>query len=126
MKDSYLDPSTDAIQQLMALPDNQPLHMLNYLKYNDMVGDSGKTGKALYKEYMEKAMPFFAKVKAKIVFKAKPSIMIIGPVEEDLWDEVLVVSYGSKKDFLAMVSMEGYPSHIRKKALKDSKLIFCK
>jgi len=122
----YLDPSPEAIQQLAGLPNDQPLHMLNYLKYNQVLDDSGKTGRTLYKKYMQEAMPFFAKVNAKIVFKGIPSIQVIGPKDEELWDEILIVSYASKMDFLTMVTMEGYPSHLRNKALKDSRLIFCK
>ncbi|NER16438.1 hypothetical protein [Spongiivirga citrea] len=125
-KEHYLDPSPEAIQQLAALPNDQPLHMLNYLKYNEVMDDSGKTGRVLYKEYMQEALPFFEKVNAKIVFKGIPSIQVIGPNNDELWDEILIVSYASKKDFLAMVTMEGYPAHLRSKALKDSRLIFCK
>ncbi len=124
-KQVYLDINPEAIEMLATLPDDQPLYMLNYLKYNDVV-EKDITGRDMYKIYMNAAMPFFAKVNAEIVFKTRPNAMVIGDVKEELWDELLLVRYASKKDFLGMLSMEGYPSHLRKKALKDSRLIFCK
>lgn len=124
--DLHTDINMEALQQLAAFPDDQPLHMINYLQYKELDEASGRTGKEVYKEYMEKAVPFFQRIKATISFKAKPVLTIIGPIDEKLWDEILIVTYHTKQDFLKLIQMKGYPGHIRKQALKDSRIIFCK
>ncbi len=123
--DLYTDINPSALKALSDFPEDRPLHMLNYLKYAPLDATTGKTGKELYREYLEKAVPFFENIDARITFKAKPSLMIIGPQDEILWDEVLIVTYGSKADFFKLIQMKGYPGHIRKKALSDSRIIFC-
>jgi hypothetical protein len=75
---------------------------------------------------MAAAMPFFAHIEADIIFKGKPQAMILGPAEEQIWDEVLIVKYANKNEFIKLTQMKDYPFHIRASALSDSRLIFCK
>ena len=126
MNKIYTDVNLDIIKRLVSYPEHMPLHMINYLKYKDIDEVSGKTGKEVYAEYIERAVPFFKRINAKITFKGEPSMMVIGPEEEELWDEILIVTYATKRDFLTLIEMEGYPGHIRKQALVDSRLLFCK
>ncbi len=125
-KQVYLDLNMDALKHLASFEDHTPLHMINYLRYKEADEVTGKSGRAIYKEYMEKAIPFFQKINANISFKGQPMSMMIGPEDEELWDEVLIVTYATKHDFLNLIQMEGYPGHIRKQALSDSRIIFCK
>ncbi|MEL6917996.1 MAG: hypothetical protein AAFO99_09720 [Bacteroidota bacterium] len=122
----HTDINMESLNQLATFSDDTPLHMVNYLKYKQIDEESGRTGKEIYKEYMEKAIPFFQQINADITFKAKPALMIIGPTDESLWDEILIVTYASKNDFFKLVQMEGYPGDIRKQALSDSRIICCK
>ncbi|WP_394750432.1 hypothetical protein [Spongiimicrobium salis] len=126
MNKIYTDVNLNILQKLLAYPEHKPVHMINYLKYKEVDESSGKTGREVYREYMEKATPFFQRINAKITFKGAPSLMVIGPEDEDLWDEILIVTYATKRDFLSLIEMEGYPGHLRKRALKDSRLVFCK
>ncbi|NHF58097.1 hypothetical protein FK220_002005 [Flavobacteriaceae bacterium TP-CH-4] len=123
--DLYTDINPEALRALADFPDDRPLYMLNYMKYAPIDQETGKTGKEVYREYLAKATPFFENINARISFKAKPSLMIIGPEDEELWDEVLIVTYDTKAEFFKLIQMEGYPGHIRKKALQDSRIIFC-
>ena len=116
----------EALQTLKAFADDQPIFMLNCLKYKDIVEETGKTGAETYQDYMAAAMPFFANVDFEIIFKGQPQAMILGPLEEGMWDEVLIVKYASKNEFFKLTKMKDYPSHIRASALLDSRLIFCK
>ena len=61
---------------------------------------------------------------AKVVFSGNAKFNLIGPSNLE-WDKVLIVEYASKKDFLNMITTEGYPAKMRKIALEDSRLIFC-
>lgn len=123
---AHLSPNPEQIQAFATLPDNEPVIMLNLVKYKDHVEETGLTGEQSYQIYMEKASPFFLKANAEILFFGRPLSMLIGPLDEELWDDVLIVKYSKPMDFLGMVQAEGYPAELRAQALSDSRLIHCK
>lgn len=125
MQEKYLSVESEQFKAFKALEIEGALLMYNLLKYKDQVGESGSTGKQVYREYLKATTPFFEKANAQIVFKGKPVFTLIGPAEKDYWDEILIVKYETKEDFLGMITAKGYPSAIREKALLDSRLIFC-
>jgi uncharacterized protein (DUF1330 family) len=100
--------------------------MLNLLKFKEEVPETGLSGAKSYNEYMKATTPFFAKAGAEVLYMGKPKTMLIGPEDENLWDKILLVKYNTISGFLGMVQAEGYPSHLRKQALEDSRLIHCK
>lgn len=116
----------EGLEILKTFSADEPVFMLNYLKYKDIVSETEKTGEETYKEYMQAAMPFFADVDSEIVFKGKPQATILGPSDKNMWDEVLIVKYANKNEFFKLTQMKDYPFHIRALALSDSRLIFCK
>ena len=116
----------EGLEILKGFSAKEPVFMLNYLNYKDIVSVTGKTGVETYKEYMVAAMPFFAHIEADIIFKGKPQAMILGPSDETMWDEVLIVKYANKNEFFKLTQMKDYPSQLRASALSDSRLIFCK
>jgi hypothetical protein len=99
---------------------------MNYLNYKTIVSSTQKTGKVTYNDYMKAAFPFFQKIDVDIVFKGKPMATIIGSSKEKLWNEVLIVKYANKNEFLKLMSFKEYPRALRASALSDSRLIFCK
>lgn len=105
---------------------DEPVVMLNLLKYRAQVEETGETGKQEYSNYLNAAAPFLEKADAKVLFFGSPKHMLIGPIEEELWDAVIVVRYNSFVHFVGMAQAEGYPSHLRERALADSRLIHCK
>lgn len=111
---------------LSTLDENKPVFMMNYLNYEVKVTSTGKTGEETYKDYMKAAFPFFQKIDADIIFKGKPQAIIIGPSDEKLWDEVLIVKYANKNEFFKLLQFKDYPRELRASALSDSRLIFCK
>lgn len=119
MVKKYLDPQREQLFEMESIPDG-PILMLNLLKYKKDV--EGKSGKEVYGEYMNAAMPFFMDSKADLVFKGKELMTLIGPIEK-YWDEILIVRYPSKSAFKKMATTEGYPSALRNKALEDSRLV---
>ncbi|MDT7830942.1 hypothetical protein RQM59_01040 [Flavobacteriaceae bacterium S356] len=114
------------LEKLKSFPKDQPVFMLNYLNYKELVETTGKTGQETYSDYMKAAMPFFEHIDAEIVFKGKPMGTILGLPEEKLWDEVLIVKYASKYEFFKLLQLKEYPRELRASALADSRLIFCK
>jgi hypothetical protein len=114
------------IKQLQDFPDGQAVFMLNYLNYKKIVTETGKTGRETYADYLKAAVPFFKNLAAEIIFKGSPLATIIGPSDESLWDEVLIVRYANKNEFMKLMAMKDYPRDLRSIALSDSRLIFCK
>lgn len=118
--------NSEGLKTLKGFSADEPVFMLNYLQYKDIVSETGKTGAETYKEYMSAAMPFFAHIDSEIIFKGKPQAMILGPSDEKMWDEVLIVKYANKNEFFKLTQMKDYPFQLRASALSDSRLIFCK
>ena len=110
----YIDINPEALKELATFPADRPLYMVNLLKYRERDEASGKSGREMYREYIEKATPFFEHINARISFKATPELMIIGPSGEQLWDELLIVTYDTKDDFFKLIQMEGYPPPYQK------------
>ena len=116
----------NSLKKLQDFPDGQAVFMLNYLNYNEIVTETGKTGKETYADYLKAAVPFFKNLDGEIIFKGSPLATIIGPSDEFLWDEVLIVRYANKNEFMKLMAMKDYPRELRSSALSDSRLIFCK
>lgn len=116
----------EILEKLKSFPEDLPVFMVNYLNYKQVVEETGKTGRETYADYLKVAMPFFEHIDAEIVFKGKPMGTILGPSDEKLWDEVMIVKYASKDEFFKLLQLKEYPRELRASALADSRLIFCK
>lgn len=124
--ESYINVNADEFQKFKNEVGDGPLVMLNLLRYKERVDETDETGKEAYSTYLNAAAPFLEKVNARVLFFGAPKHMLIGPTAEELWDSVIVVQYNSFSDFVGMATAEGYPSHLRARALRDSRLIHCK
>jgi hypothetical protein len=116
----------NSFKKLQDFSESKPVFMLNYLNYKETVDETGKTGKEAYADYLQAAVPFFETINAEIIFKGSPLATILGPSDEPLWDEVLIVRYANKNEFMKLMAMKDYPRDLRALALSDSRLIFCK
>lgn len=124
--ETYIQVNPDEFQKFKNTTNGEPVIMLNLLRYKDRVEENGETGKESYSKYLNAASPFLQKVNAEVLFFGTPKHMLIGPADEELWDAIIVVKYNSFSDFMGMAKAEGYPSHLRERALLDSRLIHCK
>lgn len=120
-----INPKGEQIKALANFSSNEPIVMINLLKFKEKVEDSNLTGEQAYREYAKKASPFINKVGGKVIWQGKPQVNIIAPQEEVKWDEVILVEYQSKENFLQMISFPDYPHEARTKSLEDSRLIAC-
>ena len=124
-KQSYVEINEAQFKIFVELPMDTPVVMINFMKFKDNVQETGLSGAESYTQYMQAATPFFAKANAEVIYMGAPQTMLIGPEDQNLWDKVLLVKYKTIADFLSMVQAEGYPAHLRKQALEDSRLIHC-
>jgi uncharacterized protein (DUF1330 family) len=113
----HINPTRNQIEALSNIPENEPVVMLNLLKFPDL-GDK-------YKEYMKAAYPFFINSGAKILYQGNVIHTFIGDENAAEWDKMLLVKYACKTHFINMTSAEGYPNKLRAAALADSRLFVC-
>lgn len=114
---SHINPTRKQFETLDGIPENQPVVMLNLLKFSDS-GD-------LYKEYMKAAYPFFVSSGAEILYQGNIIHTFIGDENATEWDKMLLVKYACKTDFIKMTTAAGYPNALRSTALSDSRLFVC-
>ncbi len=105
---SFIIVNKEQLNALREVPENREVVMLNLLKYKDKVEETGLTGEASYKQYMKAATPFFENIDAEIIFFGRPLLMLIGPEDETLWDDMLLVKYRNKDEFFKMTRAEGF------------------
>jgi uncharacterized protein (DUF1330 family) len=114
----HINPTRNQFEALLTkIPDNEPVVMLNLLKFSD----SGE----LYKSYMRAAYPFFVKSGAEILYQGSIIHTFIGDENASEWDRMLLVKYASKISFNNMTTADEYPNDLRAAALADSRLFVC-
>ena len=111
----FIMPAQDQFKQLMSLPDDGPVIMVNLLKLKP------DGGAEKYRKYMHASAPFAKGVGGRVVFQGACRMAVIG---DDDWDEILVVEYPSIAAFIDMQRDKGYQAVVplRTEALADSRL----
>ena len=132
MSDSSTHPTPESLARFAALPDDQVIHMINFLKYRDLAeypeghehAGKGWSGRRAYAEYAETLGPIFDRIGARMVWRAAYQTAVIGLEGED-WDDVLIAEYPDSKVFMAMVADPEYQAVAvnRTAALADTRLI---
>lgn len=123
----YIDPERDQFEAFKDLPRDQPILMLNFLRFRDKAAyPDGReaTGAEAYAAYGRESGPIFRRVGGEIVWRAKPELMVIGPSDKH-WDLVFVARYPTAGAFLEMVTDPDYQQAVkhRQAAVADSRLI---
>ena len=91
---------------------DQPIYMVNLLKFKDKAEYPDKretdlTGEEAYAIYGQDVRNHLEKVGAKPIFSGKVSRLMLGEVE-DLWDVVAIAMYPNRKAMLDMLSDPEY------------------
>ncbi|HPC85416.1 MAG TPA: DUF1330 domain-containing protein [Smithellaceae bacterium] len=96
---SGIESNTDQFRALADNPNQEPFVMLNLLKFKK------EGGRESYFRYIRESGPFVEAVGAKVLYFGKPKELLQG--RED-WDLLMLVSYPSRKAFLAMANNPDY------------------
>ncbi len=107
-----LEPNEEQITGFLAPGDDQPIYMLNLLKYKDKAEyadgrDTELSGRDAYQIYGVGVIDRLAVVKGGIIFSGTVSRLMLGEVEE-LWDDVAIAMYPSRAAMLEMISSPEY------------------
>lgn len=129
---SYIDPSRANFDAFKALPRDEPINMLNLLRYRDLAeypqghehAGKGWTGRRAYEEYGKTSGPIFRRVGGSIVWRGAFQTMVTGP-EGERWDDGFVAQYPNSGAFFAMLKDPEYQLAVinRTAALIDSRLV---
>lgn len=98
-------------QELLNQPGpNGPVFMINLVKFKDKAvyednRDTNLSGREAYRLYGQEVVKLLPKYNAEVVFGTHITELIIGQVEE-LWDEIAVVKYASRKDLHDMTTSQ--------------------
>lgn len=101
MSDKF-EPTAEQIAALLARPADEPLLMVNLLKFKE------PDGLARYLKYGEEAVPHLDRVGATVRYAGEAPAFIIGEGERPWWDAILIVEYPTPGAFIDMVSSEEY------------------
>ena len=130
---SHIDPDRQAWAAFKALPEDQPIQMLNLIKLKPQAEypadhpDHGKaiTGLEAYRAYGRTSGPVFRRVGGRQVWAGKPQVMVTGPQDAEQWDLAFIAEYPSTAAFMEMVRDPEYREHVKHRtaAVADSRLL---
>lgn len=128
----YVDSTPEAYAKMQQLPSDQPIYMLNLLRFNDQAkyeegsefAAKGWTGEQAYAEYSRHSGPIAQRFGGTVAFAGLPQLTLIGPGDEE-WDVAFIVAYPDLASFLSFVSDPTYREHSfhRSAAVANSRLV---
>lgn len=129
---SYINPSKEALESLLALPMNEPVYMLNMIRLKDEAeyqedskfADRGWTGSQAYAKYRQHAGAAVQRLGGKSIYEGIPQLTLIGP-EQEQWDSIFIVYYPNVAALKALSEDPEYQAHAfhRGAGVFDSRLI---
>lgn len=99
---SILEPTPDQFAALAARLDDEPVVMVNLLKFR------ADGGRASYARYAQEVAPHLQRVGGTVRYAGSAPTQVIGDGESPWWDAILVVEYPSPAAFIDMVTNEEY------------------
>lgn len=132
MTENHVDPSRANFDGFKSLDRDQPIDMLNLVRFRDTAAYPGDhplageqlTGAEAYANYGRESGPIFTRVGGTVLWSGEPQAMVIGP-EAEIWHTAFVAHYPSAHAFLEMVADADYQKAVihRQAAVETSRLI---
>lgn len=122
----HLSSSPEAVAAMAAGDPDEPVVMLNLLRYRDQAenghGVDGLSGREAYGVYGERFAALHPRYGGEPVWMGRALNSLIG---SESWDIVILVRYPTRRQFLAMFEDPDYQAiaPIRAAALADSRLV---
>ena len=107
---SSLEPTQEQFAALAARPAEEPVVMVNLLKFTQ------PAGLERYLQYAREVGPHLERVGGKVRYGGAAPTVVIGEGGRPWWDAILVVEYPSPAAFISMVTDEGYQQVHRHRA----------
>lgn len=127
-----IQPSKEQMRTFAAANRDQPIAMINLLKYRDVAEYAEGSdfapcsGKEAYLRYGAVAFQKVSSLGGKILLGLSVQQVFIGDTNDD-WDDVVIVYYPSRQAFLNMLEMPDYQAaHVHRDAgLLKTRLLQC-
>jgi uncharacterized protein (DUF1330 family) len=97
-----LEPTPEQFAALAARPADQPVVMINLLKFH------ADGGLERYAQYGREVAPHLQRVGASVLYAGGAPAFVIGDGERPWWDAILVVRYPTPQAFIDMVTSPEY------------------
>ena len=97
-----IEPTREQVAALAARPADQPVVMVNLLKFKT------EGGLESYLQYGREVVPHLQRVGAVVRYAGTSPGVVIGDGERPWWDAILVVEYPTPQAFIDMVSTPEY------------------
>ena len=129
---NYVDPDPQQFAIFKGLDRDQPIHMLNMLRFKEKAtypkdhprAEEALSGAQAYAFYGVDSGPIFQRVGGSIVWRGEFQATVIGPGDER-WDSIFIARYPTAHAFLEMVTDPDYRIAVvnRQAAVLTSRLI---
>ena len=105
-------PNETQLKEFNEQEEDKPIFMVNLLKFKKLAQypdkrETNLTGQEAYASYGKEVVEHLAKVGGKPIFGGNVERLMLGEVE-DLWDQVAIAMYPSRKAMLEMISDPDY------------------
>ena len=105
-------PNETQLKEFTEQEEDKPIFMVNLLKFKKLAQypdkrETNLTGQEAYAIYGKEVVEHLAKVGGKPIFGGNVERLMLGEVE-DLWDQVAIAMYPSRKAMLEMISDPDY------------------
>ena len=126
MKIDQIHPTKAQVEALQSYPKDEPVVMVNIIKYKAQTAEGGESGKEAYQRYLRNVTPLIEKTGAKVIWRGKVAQTVIGDAE-DQPDVIFMVQYPNVQLFFNMISSPEYKAigGDRSIALEYGGLIAC-
>lgn len=134
MSETYIDPTREAFDAFKALPRDQPVWMLNLVRFRVRAvypaghpdAEKGWTGAEAYSAYGRDSQSVFSRIGGSVTWRGHMQTVLTGPASER-WDTIFIAHYPTAGAFLAMVTDPVYRVAVvhRQAAVETSRLIRC-
>ncbi len=129
----YVNPSRENFDLFKSLPRDEPVHLLNMIRFREMAhypeghpwAGHGWSGERAFEEYFTRVVPFIERLGGGIVWQGTFESVITGPAQFE-WDKVFVMGFPTAGAFLALVTDPDYKAEVvdhRTAAVQDSRLV---
>lgn len=126
MKLDQVRPNAEQIAALQNYPKDEPVTMVNILRFKEKIEGRSESGAAAYSRYAQNIVPLLQKARAEIIWRGKVKHIIIGDTVKQP-HLIFMVKYPCITDFFGMITSEAYQkiANDRTIALEYGGLIAC-
>jgi uncharacterized protein (DUF1330 family) len=96
------------VRDLEALPDDEPVLMVNLVRLKETASSGNGTGWDAYQRYSVATAPMIKARGGTVLWAGKAEAVALGVAEHNVWDFVTLVQYPSRAAFIDMMTSDEY------------------